>query len=85
MFGSEDFGYRSRQCQQQDVVDDGDADDSQKDVNRQRREVDELIDRVGAGELGGPADFAQGGGPDVDALDGALDEAPDVLRTVLNA
>ncbi len=54
VFGSEDFGYRSRQCQQQDVVDDGDTDDGQEDVNRQRREVDELIDCVGAGELGGP-------------------------------
>ncbi|MFC6837365.1 alanine--tRNA ligase [Halomarina ordinaria] len=46
--------------------------------------VGELAGRVGGGG-GGPADFAQGGGPDVDALDDALDDAPDVLRQVLNA
>ncbi|ELZ73905.1 alanyl-tRNA ligase [Haloferax prahovense DSM 18310] len=46
--------------------------------------VGQLAGKVGGGG-GGPADFAQGGGPDVDALDDALDEAPDVLRAVLNA
>ena len=46
--------------------------------------VGELARRVGGGG-GGPPDFAQGGGPDADALDDALDDAPGVLRTVLNA
>jgi len=46
--------------------------------------VSELAGRVGGGG-GGPPDFAQGGGPDVDALDEALAEAPDVLRQVQNA
>lgn len=46
--------------------------------------VGELASKVGGGG-GGPPDFAQGGGPDVDALDDALDEAPEILRGVLNA
>ena len=46
--------------------------------------VGELAGRVGGGG-GGPADFAQGGGPDVDALDDALADASTVLRQVLNA
>jgi alanyl-tRNA synthetase len=46
--------------------------------------VGELAGRVGGGG-GGPPDFAQGGGPDADALDDALEDAPDVLRQVLNA
>jgi alanyl-tRNA synthetase len=46
--------------------------------------VGELAARVGGGG-GGPPDFAQGGGPRTEALDDALDEAPDVLRQVLNA
>jgi alanyl-tRNA synthetase len=46
--------------------------------------VGELAARVGGGG-GGPADFAQGGGPRTEQLDEALDEAPDVLRQVLNA
>jgi alanyl-tRNA synthetase len=46
--------------------------------------VGELAAKVGGGG-GGPPDFAQGGGPDVDALDDALEEAPDVLRNVLDA
>ncbi|WP_435117690.1 alanine--tRNA ligase [Halolamina sp. C58] len=41
--------------------------------------IGELARTVGGGG-GGPPDFAQGGGPDVDALDEALAEAPDVLR-----
>jgi alanyl-tRNA synthetase len=41
--------------------------------------VGELAGRVGGGG-GGPADFAQGGGPDVDALDDALAAAPDILK-----
>ncbi|WP_255192803.1 alanine--tRNA ligase [Natronobeatus ordinarius] len=45
--------------------------------------VGELAARVGGGG-GGPADFAQGGGPDVDALEDALEDAPDVLRQVQN-
>ncbi|MFD1586674.1 hypothetical protein ACFR9U_06740, partial [Halorientalis brevis] len=32
-----------------------------------------------------PPDFAQGGGPDGDKLDDALDDAPDVLQQVQNA
>ncbi len=46
--------------------------------------VGELADRVGGGG-GGPPDFAQGGGPDVEALDGALEAAPEILQGVLNA
>jgi alanyl-tRNA synthetase len=45
--------------------------------------VGELAQRVGGGG-GGPPDFAQGGGPDADALDDALDDAGDVLRKVAN-
>jgi len=43
--------------------------------------VSELAARVGGGG-GGPPDFAQGGGPDADALDDALAAAPDVLRSL---
>ncbi len=46
--------------------------------------VGELAAKVGGGG-GGPPDFAQGGGPDVDALDDALEDAPDVLRQVQDA
>ncbi|RLM70381.1 alanine--tRNA ligase [Halorubrum sp. Atlit-26R] len=46
--------------------------------------VSELAGRVGGGG-GGPPDFAQGGGPDVDALDDALEAAPDVLRSLQEA
>jgi len=46
--------------------------------------VGELAGKVGGGG-GGPPDFAQGGGPDTDALDDALADAPDVLRQVRNA
>jgi alanyl-tRNA synthetase len=46
--------------------------------------VGELAQRVGGGG-GGPPDFAQGGGPDADELDDALEDAPAVLRQVLNA
>ncbi|WP_248895706.1 alanine--tRNA ligase [Haloplanus halobius] len=46
--------------------------------------VGQLASRVGGGG-GGPPDFAQGGGPDVDALDEALDEAPDIIRAMQNA
>ena len=46
--------------------------------------VGELSARVGGGG-GGPRDFAQGGGPDADALDDALAEAPDVLKRMLDA
>ncbi|WP_254864598.1 alanine--tRNA ligase [Halovivax gelatinilyticus] len=46
--------------------------------------VGELAGMVGGGG-GGPPDFAQGGGPDVDALDDALEAAPEVLRQVQNA
>ncbi len=46
--------------------------------------VGDLAGRVGGGG-GGPPDFAQGGGPDVDALDDALAAAPDVLRTLQEA
>ena len=41
--------------------------------------VGELAERVGGGG-GGPPNFAQGGGPDVGALDDALEDAPGVLR-----
>ncbi len=46
--------------------------------------VGELAAKVGGGG-GGPPDFAQGGGPNVEDLDDALDDAPAVLRNVLNA
>jgi alanyl-tRNA synthetase len=46
--------------------------------------VAELASRVGGGG-GGPPDFAQGGGPDAEALDDALDAAPDVLRSLQEA
>ncbi|RQG94545.1 alanine--tRNA ligase [Natrarchaeobius chitinivorans] len=46
--------------------------------------VGELAAKVGGGG-GGPSDFAQGGGPDVDALDEALEDAPDVLRQIQDA
>jgi alanyl-tRNA synthetase len=44
--------------------------------------VGELAQRVGGGG-GGPPDFAQGGGPDADALDGALAKAPEILHESL--
>ncbi|WP_339105368.1 alanine--tRNA ligase [Haloterrigena salinisoli] len=43
--------------------------------------VGELAGRVGGGG-GGPPDFAQGGGPNVEDLDAALEDAPDVLRQI---
>ena len=46
--------------------------------------VGELAARVGGGG-GGPPDFAQGGGPDADALAAALEDAPDILKRKLNA
>ncbi|WP_435197526.1 alanine--tRNA ligase [Natronomonas sp. EA1] len=46
--------------------------------------VSELAGKVGGGG-GGPADFAQGGGPDAEKLDEALEAAPDVLLQVLDA
>jgi alanyl-tRNA synthetase len=46
--------------------------------------VGELAGMVGGGG-GGPPDFAQGGGPDTDALDDALERAPDVLKEVASA
>ena len=46
--------------------------------------VASLAERVGGGG-GGPPDFAQGGGPDVDALDDALADAPDVLQALSEA
>ena len=46
--------------------------------------VGELARRVGGGG-GGPPDFAQGGGPDGDALEDALEDAPEILRRVLDA
>ncbi|WP_227375232.1 alanine--tRNA ligase [Haladaptatus halobius] len=46
--------------------------------------VGELASRVGGGG-GGPPDFAQGGGPDADKLDEALEDAPDVLKQIQNA
>ncbi|MES3517920.1 MAG: DHHA1 domain-containing protein, partial [Natronomonas sp.] len=46
--------------------------------------VGELASMVGGGG-GGPPDFAQGGGPDAESLDDALEMAPDVLRQVLEA
>ncbi|TYL39669.1 alanine--tRNA ligase [Natronococcus pandeyae] len=46
--------------------------------------VGELAAKVGGGG-GGPADFAQGGGPNVDDLDDALEDAPDVLRQIQDA
>ena len=46
--------------------------------------VSELASRVGGGG-GGPADFAQGGGPDVEALDGALEAVPEILQRTVEA
>ncbi len=46
--------------------------------------VSELADRVGGGG-GGPADFAQGGGPNTEKLDAVLEEAPDILRHLREA
>jgi alanyl-tRNA synthetase len=46
--------------------------------------VGELASRVGGGG-GGPPDFAQGGGPDSEALEAALEAAPDILKQVRNA
>jgi len=46
--------------------------------------VGRLAAKVGGGG-GGPPDFAQGGGPDVDALDDALDDAPEILRAARSA
>ena len=46
--------------------------------------VSDLAERVGGGG-GGPPDFAQGGGPDADALGDALAAAPDVLRRLSEA
>jgi alanyl-tRNA synthetase len=46
--------------------------------------VGELASRVGGGG-GGPPDFAQGGGPDAEAVDDALADAPDVLKQVRDA
>ncbi len=45
--------------------------------------VSELAARVGGGG-GGPPDFAQGGGPDVSALEAALEDAPSILEQKLN-
>jgi alanyl-tRNA synthetase len=46
--------------------------------------VGELAELVGGGG-GGPPDFAQGGGPDSDALEDALEAAPEILRQTLDA
>jgi len=46
--------------------------------------VSELASEVGGGG-GGPPDFAQGGGPDVEALDDALDIVPELLEQQLDA
>jgi alanyl-tRNA synthetase len=45
--------------------------------------VGELAEMVGGGG-GGPPDFAEGGGPDADAVEAALERAPEVLRRVKN-
>jgi alanyl-tRNA synthetase len=45
--------------------------------------VGELASLVGGGG-GGPPDFAQGGGPDADALPDALQQAPEILQRVAN-
>jgi alanyl-tRNA synthetase len=46
--------------------------------------VGELAREVGGGG-GGPPDFAQGGGPDADRLDEALERVPELLRAKLDA
>ncbi len=46
--------------------------------------VGRLAAQVGGGG-GGPPDFAQGGGPDAEKLDEALESAPEILRQVQNA
>jgi alanyl-tRNA synthetase len=45
--------------------------------------VGQLAATVGGGG-GGPSDFAQGGGPDAEKLEDALEDAPEVLRQVAN-
>jgi alanyl-tRNA synthetase len=46
--------------------------------------VARLAGEVGGGG-GGPPDFAQGGGPEVEHLDEALEDAPEILRAIRNA
>jgi alanyl-tRNA synthetase len=46
--------------------------------------VSALAESVGGGG-GGPPDFAEGGGPDVDALDDALDSVPGLLQRMRDA
>ncbi|MFB6295336.1 MAG: alanine--tRNA ligase [Halobacteriales archaeon] len=46
--------------------------------------VGELAAEVGGGG-GGPPDFAQGGGPDAESLDAALESVPDLLARVRDA
>jgi len=46
--------------------------------------VSALAEAVGGGG-GGPPDFAEGGGPDVDALDDALDSVPGLLQRMRDA
>ncbi|MFB6122105.1 MAG: alanine--tRNA ligase [Haloferacaceae archaeon] len=46
--------------------------------------VGRLAREVGGGG-GGPSDFAQGGGPDVDALDATLQKVPEVLESLREA
>ncbi|MEF8784397.1 MAG: alanine--tRNA ligase, partial [Haloarculaceae archaeon] len=46
--------------------------------------VGQLAQRVGGGG-GGPPDFAQGGGPDADSLDDALDAVPEILAQLSSA
>lgn len=46
--------------------------------------IRDLAAIVGGGG-GGPADFAEGGGPDVDQLDALIDRLPDLLRQAVEA
>ncbi|MFB6354575.1 MAG: alanine--tRNA ligase [Halobacteriales archaeon] len=46
--------------------------------------VAQLAEQVGGGG-GGPPDFAEGGGPDVDALDEALESVPGLLKRMRDA
>ncbi|MFB6146055.1 MAG: alanine--tRNA ligase [Halobacteriaceae archaeon] len=46
--------------------------------------VSELASMVG-GDGGGPPDFAQGGGPDAEALESALESAPSILQRLVDA
>ncbi|MFB6148351.1 MAG: alanine--tRNA ligase, partial [Halobacteriales archaeon] len=56
-----------------------------EDVNINAGQIVGRLAEIVGGGGGGPPDFAQGGGPDAEKLDGALEEAPDLLKQALDA